>query len=99
LLPYLQTSGTAQFIEGFGSWEWDSNNEDTIDVVRLVMYDNLGIRYEQMDQVPFFNPRPHASNNNIAAPSAVIFSHNQGRVIRYGSDSWHLVHMVRMTNE
>ena len=99
LMPYMLTDGISQFIEGFDLWEWnrfqltDSEIEDNaITAVRLVIYDNLGIRYEQMDPVPFFHTR--GSGETLVGGSAAAFTQFPDRVIRYGEDSWHFIHMV-----
>jgi len=100
LMPYLRSDGVSQFIEGSELWEWDrfqladpEIEDSAITTVRLVMYDNLGIRYEQMESVPFF----HTSGMGEiwAVGSGVAFTQSPNRLIRYGEDSWHFVHMVK----
>ena len=100
LLPYLQTDGISQFIEGSGLWEWDrfqltesEIEESDITAIRLVIYDNLGIRYEQMQQIPYFLIR--ASGREVAWGGSAAFSQFPDRIISYGDDSWHFIHMVR----
>jgi hypothetical protein len=92
LLPYLRTADAFQFLDGFEITEAADPAGNGITAVRLVIYDNLGIRYEQMEHVPFIT----RSRNEVsyAAVGSAAYSRYPGRVILYGEDSWHFIHMV-----
>jgi len=100
LLPYLQADDVSQFIKTSELWEWDrfqftesDVEEDAITAIKLVVYDNLGIRYEQMEPMPLFHIRASGAAATWGG-SAVAFSEFPNRVIRYGDESWHFIHMV-----
>ena len=63
-------------------------------VTRLVIYDNIGIRYEQMNMYTV----PGSFNDSTGAGfgSATAFTNDSfNRVINYGDDSWDFIHIVR----
>jgi hypothetical protein len=101
LLPYLRAGSDMQIIEGSELWEWDrfqipftDNADEPVDAVRLVIYDNLGIRYELMEHLPVRHLHASGAGVDWAGASTVAFSQYPNRIIRYGEDSWHFIHMV-----
>jgi len=102
LLPYLRTIGNIQVIDEF-TLDYFQINESRLtvegfNIVRLIIHDNLGIRYEQMEQLPFFHFGSAPTRAGFAWGGGVAFTGSPGdfpsRIISYGEDSWHFVHMV-----
>ena len=82
--------------------EWDGNRpplelDDSITAVKMVVYDRLGLRYEQMEWIP----QPMPTHGGAMAPVPVgpaqqlfIGEHHDGRVISPGMDSFGRFYMV-----
>jgi len=105
ITSYLRSQGTHETIEMWDYWQsdgftiqLDENDDEYITALRVVMYDNLGIRYEQMDKPDMFRVMAAAGRINIPAPmhfaTPWVANHSSSRVIFYGQDSWNFVHMV-----
>jgi len=107
LLPYLTTIGGIQSLDIL---EHDTFRFEPVEIVyegrafmegvlKLVMHDNLGIRYEQMEEIPFFRSMGEFAVGGGRTFSFIGEGAGTGRVISYGEESWHFVHMVRMAGE
>ena len=65
---------------------------DTEAIIRIVMHDNLGVRYEQMDMTSI----PGSSNMGGGRGAATVFAPGSlNRVANYGEDVWSFVRIVR----
>lgn len=93
LRPFLRDEGGRQVVDDSDLGEYlqhsiDGNSGESF-VARLIIYDNLGIRYEQMDQIIIFD-RPNMSGN-----FGFYYSDWQNRVIEAGEASWQQIYLVR----
>ena len=112
LLPYLATRphGQSTIFERRG-WA-DFDHEHTFQLrqepetpvataIKLVIYDNLGIRYEQLDilDLGWWTDWQRQSSAQRPMQSSPVFhiSLTPDRLINPGQEAWHTVHMVRPT--
>lgn len=102
--PYLRTEGQTQFLEYPHHFARDMFELDMAEitatgmtVIRLVMYDNLGIRYEQMDEIPFTRHNFYDRGLTFHSGTTTFFApgFEASRMITPGEDSWHFIRMVR----
>jgi len=109
LLPYLRSEGNIQVVdiidkdrEDFQLPIWADSGQNDIEHIipdeftftRLVIYDNLGIRYEQLDQMHIFGS-PNRFGGGGGAVAVAPFSLSVNRVIAYGEHAWHFIHIVK----
>ena len=99
LTPYLRSGGNGQVlqIEYWGSFQIDFGNDENIRpgetlTARLIIYDNLGIRYEQFDTV--FVPMGH-SVDRFGRATAVAPIPVREVMLRYDrNENWGFIRIV-----
>ncbi|MCL2285761.1 MAG: hypothetical protein FWC32_05280 [Firmicutes bacterium] len=101
LTPYLRSGGNGQVlqIEYWGMFQIDVDNDENIRpgevlTARLVIYDNLGIRYQQLDSV--FVPISH-SVDRLGRATATAMAPVPAREVMFRYDrneSWGFIRMV-----